>query len=104
VSLLADQGRELLPYYRFEPDSGLWKHREGLAAAPLSLHDVSYANGAMAYHRRPRLLPEGGLSGYLEQARRLLDELAESAPSPLGLPATNSDFEHLRWFPYPDEV
>ncbi len=104
VSLLADEGRKLLPYYRFEPDTGLWRHRDGLAAAPLSLQDVSYADGTMAYHRRPHLLPEGGLAEYLERARCLLSELADAPPSPLGLPATTSDFEHLRWFPYPDEV
>jgi hypothetical protein len=104
VSLLADEGRKLLPYYRFEPDTGLWKHRDGLAAAPLSLFDISYDSGAMAYHRRPRFLPEGGLAEYLERARALLGELSDAAPAPLGLPSTTHDFEHLRWFPYPDEA
>ena len=104
VSLLADEGRKLLPYYRFEPDTGLWRHRDGLAAAPLSLRDVSYAEGAMTYHRRPHLLPDGGLTEYLERAKRLLGDLAEAPPNPIGLPATTSDFEHLRWFPYPDEA
>ncbi|MEJ7801458.1 MAG: aminotransferase class V-fold PLP-dependent enzyme [Ilumatobacter sp.] len=104
VALLADEGRKLLPYYRFEPDTGLWKHRDGLAGAPLSLHDVSYASGAMGYHRRPRLLPDGGLPEYLGRARQLLADLADSPPTPLGLPDTTSDFELLRWFPYPDEA
>ncbi len=104
VALLADRGRRLLPYYRFEPDTGLWKHRDGLAAPPLSLHDVSYADGTMAYHRRPQLLPEGGLAEYLDRARRLLDSLVDCVPAPLGLPLTTADFELLRWFPYPDEA
>ena len=104
VALLADEGRKLLPYYRFEPDTGLWKHRDGLTAAPLSLHDVSYTDGSMSYHRRPQLLPEGGLVEYLERARQLLGHLADAPPSPLGLPSTTADFEHLRWFPYPDEA
>jgi len=104
VALLADEGRKLLPYYRFEPDTGLWKHRDGLAAAPLSLRDVSYGDGTMSYHRRPHLLPDGGLPEYLDRARQLLSRLAEAPPSPQGLPTTTTDFEHLRWFPYPDEV
>ncbi len=104
VALLADDGRKLLPYYRFEPDTGLWKHRDGLTGAPLSLHDVSYSDGSMAYHRRPRLLPEGGLAEYLDRAKRLLADLADAPPSPIGLPDTTADFEHLRWFPYPDEA
>jgi hypothetical protein len=70
----------------------------------LSLHDVSYGEGAMSYHRRPQVLPEGGLAEYLERAKRLLGELADAPPNPLGFPSTTSDFEHLRWFPYPDEA
>ncbi|HSH11696.1 MAG TPA: aminotransferase class V-fold PLP-dependent enzyme [Ilumatobacter sp.] len=104
VALLADEGRRLLPYYRFEPDTGLWKHRDGLTGAALSLHDVSYADGTMSYHRRPRLLPEGGLAEYLDRARQLLADLADAPTSPIGLPDTTADFEHLRWFPYPDEA
>jgi hypothetical protein len=48
-------------------------------------------------------LPEGGLAQYLQRARQLIDELASTQPEPLGLPNTTADFEHLRWFPYPDE-
>ena len=103
VSLVADVGRALLPYYRFEPESGLWRHRDGLADPPLSLHDVSYETGEMTYRRRPTPVPEGGLSEYLEKARALIGELASSRPAPLGLPETSADFEHLRWFRYPDE-
>jgi len=104
VALLADEGRKLLPHYRFEPDTGLWRHRDGLSGAPLSLHDVSYAGGTMSYHRRPQLLPEGGLPEYLDRARQLLAHLADAPPSLQGLPTTTADFEHLRWFPYPDEA
>ncbi len=104
VSLLADEGRKLLPYYRFEPDTGLWKHRAGVAAAPLSLRDVAYVEGRMVYDRRPKLLPDGGLAEYLERAGCLLGELTDTRPTPLGFPETTPDFEHLRWFPYPDEA
>lgn len=104
VSLIADKGRCLLPYYRFEPDTGLWKHREQLAAAPLSLHDISYDSGSMDFRRRPDLLPEGGLPAYMDRARALVEELVASPPSPIGLPDTTADFEHLRWFHYPDEA
>jgi selenocysteine lyase/cysteine desulfurase len=104
VALLADHGRNLLPYYRFEPDSGLWRHREGLTPPPLSLLDISYESGSMSYHRRPRPLPEGGLAEYLDRARKLLNELAVASPEPQGFPTVTDDFELLRWFPYPDEA
>ena len=104
VSLVADRGRDLLPWYRFEPSTGLWRHRGGATPPPLSLLDVTYADGTMSYRRRPTLLPEGGLPAYLERARDLIEQLADSPPEPLGLPATTADFEHLRWFHYPDEA
>ncbi|MDG2113454.1 MAG: aminotransferase, partial [Actinomycetota bacterium] len=94
----------LLPYYRFEPDSGLWRHRDGEAAPPASLHDISYSGGEMAFARRPTTLPDGGLTEYLERARQLLADLVDHHPAPIGLPDTTADFEHLRWFAYPDEA
>ncbi len=106
VALVADEGRRaVLPYYRFEPDTGLWHHRDGLAAAPLSLHDISYADSDHVVSTAAReLLPDGGLLEYLDRARQLIAHLADTAPTPLGLPSTTDDFEHLRWFPYPDEA
>ena len=104
VALVAESAPALLPYYRFEPDSGLWRHRDGLAEPPLSLHDVSYIDGEMRYRRRPTPVPEGGLGEYLERARLLIAELAGARPAPIGLPDTSDDFEHLRWFHYPDEL
>ncbi|MFA9565642.1 MAG: aminotransferase class V-fold PLP-dependent enzyme, partial [Acidimicrobiales bacterium] len=103
VGLIADEARTVLPYYRFEPDTGLWRHRDGLGVAPLSLHDISYEDATMSFERRPEMLPDGGLPEYLDRARQLIAELAAGAPAPLGLPSTTDDFEHLRWFPYPDE-
>jgi selenocysteine lyase/cysteine desulfurase len=103
VALVADRGHELLPLYRFEPTSGLWKHRDGLVPPPLSLHDVSYDGGTVSFTRRPKPLPEGGLLAYLERARAVIDGVAELDLAPLGPPATTDDFERLRWFRYPDE-
>ncbi len=104
VSLIADNGRCLLPYYRFEPDTGLWKHRDKLSAPPLSLHDINYGSGDMNFLRRPDNLPEGGLPAYMEKARVLLADLVMKRPEPIGLPDVTADFEHLRWFHYPDEA
>jgi len=104
VAIVADQARELLPYYRFEPDTGLWRHRDGLGTPPLSLHDISYDRGRLEFARRPTPLPDGGLREALDEARRLIAELTAAAPAPNDRPDTTDDFEHLRWFPYPDEV
>jgi len=103
VSLVGDAGRALLSSYRFEPDSGLWKHRDGIGVPPMSLFDIDYGQGQMGFPHRPTRFPEGGLADYLDRARTLIETLTTETPDPIGLPETTDDFEHLRWFPYPDE-
>lgn len=103
VALLADRGRALLPYYRFEPESGLWRHREGVGRVPFSLRDIDYSTGTMAYERRPRPRAEGALPDQLARARQILDAAASTPPSVTDVPVTTPDFETLRWFPYPGE-
>ena len=41
VTLVAAEGWRLLPDYRFEPDSGLWRHRRAAAEPPLRLAHVT---------------------------------------------------------------
>jgi selenocysteine lyase/cysteine desulfurase len=106
VELVADEGWRLLPYYRFEPATGLWKHRKPAAEPPLSLHDISYAAGRMTYrhmeHRR--FHSDEVLQGYIEEAKRILEGIADVPPPPPGdVPLVTADFEHLRWFPLPDD-
>ena len=43
VDLLAAEGHRLLPDYRFDPRTGLWRHAGGSPRAPLRLSEVSYA-------------------------------------------------------------
>jgi selenocysteine lyase/cysteine desulfurase len=107
VHLVATEGWRLLPYYRFEPANGLWRHRKPGAEPPFSLDDVSYATGEMTYrhmdHRR--FHDDGELVAYLAEARRILADVAAAPPPPpVGIPTVTDDFEHLRWFPLPDEI
>ena len=103
VALIADRGRALLPYYRFEPDKGLWRHRDGVGRVPFSLHDIDFSTGTMSYDHRPKPLADGGLADQLDVARRILDDAAANPPNPVEAPVTTDDFETLRWFPYPGE-
>jgi selenocysteine lyase/cysteine desulfurase len=103
VSMVAERGRALLPHYRFEPESGLWRHRDGVGRVPFSLFDVGYSGGVMAYDRRPAPPADGGLTDHLEVARRIFDEAETNPPPPLVPSGTSPDFELLRWFPYPGE-
>jgi selenocysteine lyase/cysteine desulfurase len=103
VDLVAREGWKLLPQYRFEEATGLWLHEGGLAEAPLSLHDVSYADGRMRHPtQRRRQETEASLAGYLAAARRLLDDPPPVAPA--ARHELSADFEALRWFWLPDEI
>jgi selenocysteine lyase/cysteine desulfurase len=100
VDLLANQGHRLLTDYRFDPHTGLWRHRNGPTEPPLRLTDLRYApDGALTWPRQHAHAGEDALAGYLQEAKRLLaarpDQLDDR---PTGLPA---DFEQLRWFPLP---
>jgi selenocysteine lyase/cysteine desulfurase len=105
VSFVADEGWRFLPYYRFEPETALWRHREPLAAPPLSLKSIDYSSGDMGFRHRPELHSDEHLAQYLNEAHAILADLdLADLPEPLGAPLVTEDFEHLRWFPLPDEV
>ncbi len=100
ISLIADFGHRLLADYRFDPRTGLWRHRDGIPQPPLRLADLGYApDGTLTSPGRPAVAGEESLGEYLRQARELLaarpDRIDEG---PTGLP---DDFEALRWFHLP---
>ena len=103
VHLVATHGWKLLNEYCFDPATGLWQHRQGIADAPLGLPDVDVAAGGFAYADRRRQEPLGRLREYLEEAR-LTFEAAVPGAGKARLPKVTQDFEHLRWFPLPGEA
>src|SRR5660398_229591 len=73
VHLIADQGWKLLPDYRFEPETGLWRHRDGAVQPPLRLHDLHYdTDGVLQFTATHRNAPETMLATKLTEARTLL--------------------------------
>jgi selenocysteine lyase/cysteine desulfurase len=108
VHLVADQGWKLLGDYRFDPASGLWRHRRGPLEPPLRLHALHYDDqGRLNATAAHATASDAALPGYLDQARRLL---AARTPSGVGdgradgaLPGLSADFEELRWFVLPRE-
>jgi selenocysteine lyase/cysteine desulfurase len=100
VELIAADGYRLLPSYRFDPHTGLWRHASAAPRPALTLAAVSYTpDGEMTYPRRRGQAGEDVYPGYLHHARHLLAALPAALPSgPTGL---SPDFEALRWFPLP---
>jgi selenocysteine lyase/cysteine desulfurase len=104
VHFVAEHGWILLPHYRLDTASGLWTHRSARPAPPMSLDDITYADGEMQYSQDRRIAPDTHLDAYLDEARRIVAEAGASLPAPLGDPTMTDDFEHLRWFSLPDEI
>ena len=104
VTMVADHAWRLLPQYRFEPSSGLWRHEHGPVEPPLRLSALSYSptTGDLVVppmgHRRA---PESILVEHLSDAERLFS--AASAPLDLdrGAERLSPEFQHLRWFELP---
>ncbi|MEP9365145.1 aminotransferase class V-fold PLP-dependent enzyme [Nocardioides sp. CN2-186] len=100
VALVAREGWKLLGDYRFEVATGLWRHRDGLVTPPLSLRDVSYADGRATMPTNRATGGEDLLAEHLRDGAALL--AAAVGPDLTGHPGNvSADFEHLRWFDLP---
>jgi selenocysteine lyase/cysteine desulfurase len=90
VHLLADNAWKLLPLYRFDPVTGLWRHN-GHRPAP-TLQDLAPVPTTRE--------PDSALARHLDEARRIIGSVeAPKRPDP----ALPPDFERVRWFPLPGE-
>jgi selenocysteine lyase/cysteine desulfurase len=100
TELIADRGHRLLADYRFDPHTGLWRHRDGIGQPPLWLTGLRYApDGTLNCPGPHARADEDALGEYLNQARDLLATRPEHIDDgPTGLAA---DFEALRWFHLP---
>jgi selenocysteine lyase/cysteine desulfurase len=104
VHLLADEGWKLLPLYRFDPYTGLWRHENAGPGPALSLHDVSFDAANLGIVGARATAPERPLGGYLADAGRILRELdATPARPPSPDPKVPPEFDRIRWFPLPSE-
>ncbi len=104
VALVADLGWALIDDYRFDPVTGLWRHRDGAVEPPLRLTDLGFdEDGRLSYPHTRVSAPESDLAGYLQSARNLLEQRATN-PWVTGDPTTSisEDFETLRWFELPE--
>jgi selenocysteine lyase/cysteine desulfurase len=101
VSMIAAHGYRLLPDYRFDPHTGLWRHRSGGVVVPLRLADLGWpgSGSPSSSPSPPRTAGEQALAGYLHEAAGLL----ATRPDHVGAGPTGlaGDFEALRWFLLP---
>jgi selenocysteine lyase/cysteine desulfurase len=103
VHLAATHGWALLPEYRFEPRTGLWRHKAGLVEPPLRLSQLHYdADGELRWPAHHERAPEMALATYLDEANDLISKLAAETPEERApLVGVSAGFEELRWFDLP---
>lgn len=98
VELVAEHGWKFLSFYRFDPATGRWHHREGAVEPPLRLSMLTYSEtGELRYPVQHDQVSESALADYLNEAH----ELAHALPDPTLLTAEtgmSADFDVLRWF------
>jgi len=100
IHLIADEGWKLLPLYRFDPATGLWRHRSRISDPPRGLRDVLTVTPAA-----PATAPESVLADQLEAARQIIADLGLHPPTgPLADRLVSPEFERIRWFPLPGEA
>ncbi len=104
VRLIAHEGFRLLHDYRFDPEAGVWWHRDAASHETFGLDELQLTARGLDC-RVPRLeAPESALAGYLDQAREILSEAAARRPHAGVFEPLRPDLEALRWFPLPDDV
>ena len=100
VLLVARDGWRLLGDYRFEPQTGLWRHRGGAVEPPMRLRDVYYDDaGAMNYPHHDTTAPVSVLADYMAMARKIMADA--NAPDCSEIDHLTDDFDQLRWFELP---
>ncbi len=102
VELVADHGARLLPDYRFDPLTGLWRHRAQTDEGIERLTDLVIGPDGFTQTRPARVPDDLTLADHLAAAREILHAGPTTADP--GWPETTADFEGLRWFPLPAEV
>ncbi|MFA5919643.1 MAG: aminotransferase class V-fold PLP-dependent enzyme [Candidatus Nanopelagicaceae bacterium] len=107
VLFVAQQGHLFLSDYNFEPETGIWRHRNGPVEPALRLREISYGeDGQMRYPVHKDRAPESALADYLTLAKQLASERIDR-PLQTGqipaLPKMSDRFESLRWFELPPE-
>jgi selenocysteine lyase/cysteine desulfurase len=106
VDLVARHGARLLPFYSFDAVTGRWHHRQRPLHACTTLHDVDYSSGRMSYRSHHHTEPDSALSGYLEEADRIIAAAAATMPDRADLEQgpLDPEFERMRWFPLPRDA
>ena len=107
VLFVAKHGNLFLSDYNFNPDTGLWKHKNGPVEPPMSLNAISYNSaGEMQYPIKHDRTPESSLKDYIKQAQKFSIDKEQNTATNLSTNVADllgEQFESMRWFELPHE-
>ena len=105
VEWVAEHGWKLLPDYTFDPDSGVWRHKQGPKDVAMRLDSVSYRSGKMEFRSRLVTEPEFAIECYFAEANKAAERaVAMCCENELERQILPETVESLRWFLMPHEV
>ena len=105
VQLISNEASSLLTWYRFEPCSGLWRHRNDTCSTSMGPSDPDFdglgQDELPAAHQAGQGQPLADVHGArpVDHRRSHAPPLGTTAPQP-----TTGEFEQLRWFSYAGEA
>ena len=103
VHLIASHGWRLLPHYRFDSSTAVWRHRRGLAQPPMSLYEIDYSQGGLSHpHSERTTASTADYAIYIEEAHQLFATAGASVEAAEEI--LEAEAESLRWFPLPQEI
>ncbi|HEX3678550.1 MAG TPA: aminotransferase class V-fold PLP-dependent enzyme, partial [Galbitalea sp.] len=103
VAMVAEHGWKLLPEYKFEPNSGLWHHRNGPVEPPLRLAQLHYdESGTLRFPANDDRAPATARADALAAAAEMFENAPDVDPGTASLVGElGAEFEDLRWFDLP---
>jgi len=101
IAFVAQHGHQFLNDYRFDADTGLWRHVNEPTDVPLRLTRLRYDNGFLTQPEPPQSAQADAFNRYLDEAQKLLAERVETLTN--GEASLGGDFDALRWFELPSE-
>ncbi|MCP4291552.1 MAG: aminotransferase class V-fold PLP-dependent enzyme [bacterium] len=107
IDLIATEGWRFLPHYNFDPDSGVWRHREARLGRVLRLGDICYESGRMQYRSSHISEPESALAEYMDMAWAIVEDFKNNkgvfSAEATDCQLLDEEQERLRWFPLPGD-
>ena len=99
VDMIARDGWRLLPYYRFDKKTGIWRHKDMRDHQRPSLHAISWQSGAMSFEPFNPGVGGQDLQDCLDAARQILAKARKDMP--VSWPDTDNmtgKRDDLHWF------